>query len=35
MILRRKYDETVANLERLEKRWGEKIDQHRKNWDYI
>ncbi|CAD8140122.1 unnamed protein product [Paramecium pentaurelia] len=30
-ILKRKYDETVANLERLEKRWGEKIDLHRKN----
>ncbi|CAD8102932.1 unnamed protein product [Paramecium sonneborni] len=29
-ILKRKYDETLQNLERLEKRWGEKIDQHRK-----
>ncbi|CAD8200514.1 unnamed protein product [Paramecium octaurelia] len=30
-ILRRKYDEAVQNLERLEKRWGDKIEQHRKN----
>ncbi|CAD8187295.1 unnamed protein product [Paramecium octaurelia] len=29
-ILKRKHDETLQNLERLEKRWGEKIDQHRK-----
>ncbi|CAD8048357.1 unnamed protein product [Paramecium primaurelia] len=28
--IKRKYDETVQNLERLEKRWGEKIDQHRR-----
>ncbi|CAD8120155.1 unnamed protein product [Paramecium sonneborni] len=31
LILKRKYDETIQNLERLEKRWGDKIDQHRKN----
>ncbi|CAD8107421.1 unnamed protein product [Paramecium primaurelia] len=30
-ILRRKYDEAIQNLERLEKRWGDKIEQHRKN----
>ncbi|CAD8059811.1 unnamed protein product [Paramecium sonneborni] len=28
--LKRKYDETIQNLDRLEKRWGEKIDQHRR-----
>ncbi|CAD8115277.1 unnamed protein product [Paramecium sonneborni] len=29
-ILNRKYNETIQNLERLEKRWGEKIEQHKK-----
>ncbi|CAD8144907.1 unnamed protein product [Paramecium octaurelia] len=28
--IKRKYDETVQNLDKLEKRWGEKIDQHRR-----
>lgn len=30
-LLKRKFEETQANLERLEKRWAEKIDLHRKN----
>lgn len=30
-IMKRKFDETQMNLDRLEKRWADKIDQHRKN----